>query len=81
MDSIVSTLMFILMILAFLALAVRVITKKVAAALALAWLFFYGIHPGLREGILTVFFPLLKILVPLLLMLLGLGIIIRGKRH
>jgi len=73
--------MFVLIILAFLALVVRVITKKVATILALAWLFFYGIHPGLREGISATFYPLLRVVAPMLLILLGLGIIIRGKRH
>ncbi len=81
MNSIVSALMFILIILAFLALAIKVITKKVAAVLVLAWLFFYGIHPGLREGISAIFYPLLKTVAPLLLILLGLGMIIRRKRH
>lgn len=79
MDSVVSVLISAFLALAFLALVVRIISKRVAAVLMLVWLFFCVIHPVLRQQILSVVSPLVGVILPLLLMLLGLRIIIRGK--
>ncbi len=79
MDSVVSVLISAFISLAFLALVVRIISKRVAAALTVVWLLFCVIHPVLRQQILSIVSPLMGVILPLLLMLLGLRIIIRGK--
>ena len=79
MDSVVSFLVSALVSLALLALVVRIVSRRVAAALMLAWLFFFVIHPVLRQQIMSVVTPPTGIVLSLLLTLLGLRIILRGK--
>ena len=79
LDSIVSVLVLGLAILGFLALAIRIISKKVAMALLLMALFFWLIHPRLRDELFRISLPIISVMLPLLLMLLGLRMIIRGR--
>lgn len=79
MNFIVSVLASILIVLAALAVAIKIVTKRVAIALALGWLFFYGVHPGAREGVMAALSPLFVVGITLFLILFGLSRIIRGK--
>jgi len=79
LDSVVAVLISVLMGLATLALITRIISKRGVAILGLLWLFFCVIHPRLRERILSTVAPLIGAVLPLILILLALRIIIRGK--
>ena len=79
LDSVVSVLVFAFISLAALALVVKIVSKRVAAALVLVWIFFCGIHPILREQMLSIVAPLIGAILPLLLILLALRVIIRVK--
>ena len=79
LDSVISVLALTFMGLAILTLIIRIISKRVTVVLALIWLFFYVVDPRLREQVLSTANPVIRGIAPLLLMLLALRMIIRGK--
>ena len=78
-EPIVSVLALAFAILALLALAIKILSRAIVGGLVLLIIFFYVINPRLREHILSISFPLIGAILPLLLVILGLRMIIRGK--
>ena len=78
-NSLVSILISIFLSLLFLVLLNKVIPRGVAVALMLLMLLFWVIHPALRQEILCIAMPITGAILPLLLIVLGLLIMIRGK--
>jgi hypothetical protein len=79
-NSIVLLLALTLIILASLALAIRIFSRRIVIAVISVVLFFWVIHPQLRNELLAAFSPLVSVITPLLLILLGLQIMRRTRR-
>ena len=78
MDSIISVLLSVFLSLALLVLMTKVIPRGVTICLVVLWLFCM-VHPRLRQQILSIALPPMGAILPLLLIILGLRIMIRGK--
>lgn len=79
MDSIMSKLVLAIAVIVFLVLVVKILSRKVVAALIFIPLFFWLIHPRLRDELFRISLPIISVLLLLLAMLLGLRMIIRGR--
>lgn len=79
LNSLVSILISIFLSLVFLVCLTKVIPRGIAVALMLAMLLFWVIHPMLRQEILSIAMPITGAILPLLLIIVGLLIMIRGK--
>ena len=78
-NSLASILISILLSLVIIALLNKLIPKRIAMAIMLLVLFFWMIHPTLRQKILSIAMPVAGAILPLLLVILGIRIMIRGK--
>ena len=79
LNSLVSILISIFLSLVFIVSLNKIIPRKIAVAIMLVLFLFWVIHPMLRQEILSVVVPITGAILLLLLIILGLRIMIRGK--
>ena len=77
-NSLVSILISIFLSLVFIVLLNKVIPRGIAVAIMLALLLFV-VHPMLRQRIFFIAMPITGAMLPLLLIIVGILIMIRGK--